>query len=414
MAARIYATIGRAPDNNVVLDHPTVSNHHARLSWSGASLVVEDLSSANGTFVDGQRVKTAKTRPGAEVVIGQVALPWSHEGLKALLKAGVGARTLVMAAAGQQSAPSFVCGGCGHVGVLPPGPVPSTLSCPMCKANLRTGTKPRGTGKSALVAFFSVLLLGAGGAWVGMRYMENKGKGTLLSAAASNTDSATQTPDDIAQRIGSATAKKLAAAIDPMDPTTRNTAVKIAARTEGPFHVEQVAEIWAAVRQPWRYVNDPEGREYFATAKETIENGYVGDCDDFAIALASMVISIGGKARIVLMDGPNGGHAYTEACVQGDPAAVATALIKHYKNRFKRYITGKVPTEIAFRTSEDCPIWLNLDWNSSVPGGAYEPERWAIAVNEDGSTQTLAPANPPAEAQDTQSPQHTTRANEPL
>jgi hypothetical protein len=74
MAPRIYATIGRAPDNNVVIDDPTVSNHHARLSWSGAALVVEDLSSANGTYVDGQRVKVAKTRPGADVRIGQVPL----------------------------------------------------------------------------------------------------------------------------------------------------------------------------------------------------------------------------------------------------------------------------------------------------------------------------------------------------
>lgn len=412
MAARIYATIGRAPDNNVVLDHPTVSNHHARLSWSGPSLVVEDLSSANGTFIDGQRVKAAKTRPGAELVIGQVPLPWSHEGLRAVLKAGVGARTLVVGAG--QSAPSFVCGGCGHVGILPPGPVPPKLSCPMCKANLKTGTKPKGSGGSAVLTFASVLLLGSAGAWAGMEYWDaQKAAPTLLSSTPSS-EAADATPDDVTQRIGSTTAKKLAAAIDPMDPVTRNTAVKIAARTEGPFHVEQVAEIWAAVRQPWRYVNDPEGREYFATAKESIENGYVGDCDDFAITLVSMVTAIGGKARIVLMDGPKGGHAYAEACVQGEPSVVATALIKHYKNRFKRYITGAIPTKIAFRTSDDCPIWLNLDWNSSVPGGAYEPERWAIAVHEDGRTQTLAPANPVAEAQGSTNDKATTHANEPV
>ena len=45
MPPRVYSAIGRARDNDVVLDHPTVSNHHARLSWAGASLIVEDLSS---------------------------------------------------------------------------------------------------------------------------------------------------------------------------------------------------------------------------------------------------------------------------------------------------------------------------------------------------------------------------------
>lgn len=374
--------------------------------------MVEDLSSANGTFLDGQRVKAAKARPGAELVIGQVLLPWSHEGLRTLLKSGVGARTLVVPSS--HDAPSFVCGGCGHVGALPPGAIPPKFSCPMCKATLRTGTKAKGTGSglAAVLTFAAVLVLGGLGTRFVLDLLDAESRKVPELSAARPNSSATPSTDEVSQRIGAATAQKLAAAIDPMEPLTRNTAVKIAAKTDGPFHVEQVAEIWAAVRQPWRYVNDPEGREYFATTKETIENGYVGDCDDFAIALVSMVTAIGGKARIVLMDGPNGGHAYAEACVQGEPSKVATALIKHYKNRFKRYITGATPTQIAFRTSEDCPIWLNLDWNSSVPGGAYEPELWAIAVHEGGRTATLAPANPVVAANG-QADSKTTHATEP-
>ena len=108
MPPRVYATIGRAPDNDVVLDDPTVSGHHARLSWAGTTLLVEDLSSVNGTFVDGERVKNARTRPGAELRCGEVALPWSHDGLRTLLKAGAGARTLLMP---KGVRPSYVCRG---------------------------------------------------------------------------------------------------------------------------------------------------------------------------------------------------------------------------------------------------------------------------------------------------------------
>jgi transglutaminase-like putative cysteine protease len=220
---------------------------------------------------------------------------------------------------------------------------------------------------------------------------------TSLAAAAELVRPVTeQNPAN--QRIGGETAAKLAAAWTPMDPTTRNAAVKLAARKQGPFHVEQVAEIWSAVRTAWRYVNDPEGREYFATASETIQNGYVGDCDDFAITLASMVTAVGGKARIVLMDGPGGGHAYAEACVQGDPTNVASALVKQYKNRFRKYIVGTRPSTIAYRTSDACPIWLNLDWNSNVPGGSYVSERWAVAIYEDGRSEALSPANPVPDA----------------
>ncbi|MFT3923309.1 MAG: FHA domain-containing protein [Myxococcales bacterium] len=409
MAKRIYATIGRASDNDVVLDHPTVSNHHARLSWSGTSLIVEDLSSANGTFVDGQRVRQAKTRPGAEITIGEVVLPWSHEGLRVLLKAGVGARTLVMPA---MRSPSFVCGNCGHVGQLAAGPVPKELHCPACKATLRTDTKPRGNSVSPLLLTLGLVVIGG---LCGAAY-QLASSGALGARPESTLATASEAKPPVepgAQPSTDPTVLKLTAAIDPMDPVTRNTAVKIAARNQGPFHVEQVAEIWAAVRQRWRYVNDPEGREYFATAKETIENGYVGDCDDFAITLVSMITAIGGKARVIMMDGPKGGHAYAEACVQGEAPKVAKALITHYKTRFKQYISGKVPSTIAYRSSEECPIWLNLDWNSSVPGGAYEPELWAIAVYEGGRSEQLTPANPPVAANGEPATQATTHAQEP-
>lgn len=392
----MYATIGRAADNDVVLDDPTVSSHHARLSWSGGVLVVEDLSSANGTFVDGQRVQTARARPGVDLRCGKVTLSWSHPGLRRLLKAGAGSRTLVLPDA---STPSFVCGACGHVGSLPQGPTPPRLTCSHCGASLRTGTKPAHAASTAMVWMLGPVLALAGAAVV------------LFMRGASPMrlpDGVTRVKDTLgtlqaAEHVSPATAHALAAALTPMDALTRNTAVKIAARTEGPFHVEQVAEIWNSVRSAWRYVNDPQGQEYFATATETIQNGYVGDCDDFAITLASMVLAIGGNARVIIMDGPEGGHAYTEACVQGEPAKVASALITHYRARWRRYLAGSsVPSTIAYRTSEQCPIWLNLDWNSNVPGGAYQPEQWAVAIYADGRSETLAPANP-APAQPTKS-----------
>jgi len=390
MARRVYATIGRAADNDVTLDHPTVSSHHARLSWSGGLLYVEDLSSANGTYVDGARVKTGRTRPGADLRVGDIEVPWSHEGLRTLLKAGAGARTLVMPT---KNTRTFVCGACGHVGPLPPGDLAERFTCPSCNTTLKTGTKPQSSTMGLIWSLVLVaLVVAAGAATYVMRFADAN---SLSSGTTPLQQLLPPSPTETSeQHIGGDTAKKLAAALTPMDPVTRNTAVKIAARKEGPFHVEQVAEIWGAVREPWKYVNDPEGREYFATASETIDNGYVGDCDDFAITLASMITAVGGKARIVLMDGPKGGHAYAEACVQGDPTKVAAALIKHYKARFRRYIVGTRPTEIAYRSSAECPMWLNLDWNSNVPGGPYEPEKWAVAVYEGGRSETLSPAKP--------------------
>lgn len=49
-------TIGRQADNAIVLSDPQVSRHHAVISWQAGNYVVEDLGSANGTYVNEKRV----------------------------------------------------------------------------------------------------------------------------------------------------------------------------------------------------------------------------------------------------------------------------------------------------------------------------------------------------------------------
>ena len=46
-------TIGRAPDNMIVIDDPSVSGRHAQLQLTGDSCRLKDLESTNGTRVNG-------------------------------------------------------------------------------------------------------------------------------------------------------------------------------------------------------------------------------------------------------------------------------------------------------------------------------------------------------------------------
>jgi len=46
-------TIGRAPDNMIVIDDPSVSNRHAQLEFVGETYRLKDLESTNGTKVNG-------------------------------------------------------------------------------------------------------------------------------------------------------------------------------------------------------------------------------------------------------------------------------------------------------------------------------------------------------------------------
>jgi hypothetical protein len=66
--------IGRQ-DADLVVEDPEVSRRHAVLRRSGGSVVVEDLDSTNGTFVNGERIRTPiKVGPGDQVRVGRTTL----------------------------------------------------------------------------------------------------------------------------------------------------------------------------------------------------------------------------------------------------------------------------------------------------------------------------------------------------
>ncbi len=64
-------TIGRGPDNAISIDNLAVSSHHAEIKSEQGHLVIEDLNSLNGTFVNSQRVKRSALKHGDVVLIGK-------------------------------------------------------------------------------------------------------------------------------------------------------------------------------------------------------------------------------------------------------------------------------------------------------------------------------------------------------
>ncbi|MFN8095489.1 MAG: FHA domain-containing protein [Vicinamibacteria bacterium] len=63
-------TIGRTPDNDIQVSDGLVSRHHARITVAGASWVLEDLKSGNGTFVNDQRIEKGVLSDGDRLQIG--------------------------------------------------------------------------------------------------------------------------------------------------------------------------------------------------------------------------------------------------------------------------------------------------------------------------------------------------------
>ncbi|MGH3980724.1 MAG: ATP-binding cassette domain-containing protein [Pseudonocardiaceae bacterium] len=71
---RPRTTIGRQPDNDVVLTDLLVSRRHAELHSTADGWVLVDLDSDNGTYVNGARITTAAIGPGDTVAIGRAQL----------------------------------------------------------------------------------------------------------------------------------------------------------------------------------------------------------------------------------------------------------------------------------------------------------------------------------------------------
>ena len=70
-------SLGRHSDNTVILNHPQVSAHHARLEMVQGGYRIVDLRSTNGVYVNAQRMSNQLLKPGDEVRIGPFKLTYT-------------------------------------------------------------------------------------------------------------------------------------------------------------------------------------------------------------------------------------------------------------------------------------------------------------------------------------------------
>ena len=73
-------TIGRGSGNDIMIDNPTISSTHARILREKDFIVLEDLGSTNGTFVNGEKIKKAVINSRDDITVGkhQLKLSWEE------------------------------------------------------------------------------------------------------------------------------------------------------------------------------------------------------------------------------------------------------------------------------------------------------------------------------------------------
>ncbi len=72
-------TVGRAVENDISLQLDTISRVHARLSVGGMGVIITDLKSTNGTWVNRKRIKCAPAFPGEAIQFGIVQMVLSYD-----------------------------------------------------------------------------------------------------------------------------------------------------------------------------------------------------------------------------------------------------------------------------------------------------------------------------------------------
>jgi pSer/pThr/pTyr-binding forkhead associated (FHA) protein len=67
-------TVGRMEDNAFAIPEPSVSGHHCEVFLRGSEVVVHDLNSTNGTFINSQPTREGVLKPGQILRLGQLEL----------------------------------------------------------------------------------------------------------------------------------------------------------------------------------------------------------------------------------------------------------------------------------------------------------------------------------------------------
>lgn len=131
-------TIGRVEDNLFQIADPSVSSHHCEALLRGGDVVIRDLNSTNGSFINEAQITESVLKPGQKLRLGQVELRLETEG--AASTAGAPAAPMPSPAAP----------------VAPPAPPAATpappplAAAPARKAGDATMVMPRGVSLSDL------------------------------------------------------------------------------------------------------------------------------------------------------------------------------------------------------------------------------------------------------------------------
>jgi hypothetical protein len=154
--------------------------------------------------------------------------------------------------------------------------------------------------------------------------------------------------------------------VEPKNEDIVNLAMDLANQYPGGQSAGQIAAIYDymiygdANAGPWCYVDHQPDYYMYANQilKGGVENGCSGrgNCNDFAILMASLMDAVGYSTRIVHAVNQNSGHAYAEVYL-GTNETQADDVVEWLNDYFRKDIYLHINNDPGTKD-----IWLNLDW----------------------------------------------------
>lgn len=136
-------TVGRNVENDIAIEHPSISSSHCQLVVTETKATLKDLGSTNGTFLDGQLVEEAVLKPGQKFHLGEVAMLFEAKAPAVVARLVSPEEKVARAAAAPavSTSPSPP-----HAPAPPPGVAPAApaiVSGACCKTHKRTAARYR-------------------------------------------------------------------------------------------------------------------------------------------------------------------------------------------------------------------------------------------------------------------------------
>ncbi|MCX7878901.1 MAG: hypothetical protein N2510_09740 [Ignavibacteria bacterium] len=144
-----------------------------------------------------------------------------------------------------------------------------------------------------------------------------------------------------------------------------------------PLTIIQICEIYRYFQENWVMITKERDYTKINKASQSLKD-LKGNPDDYSVLLVSVIKSIGGDARVVVVK--NRSYPEIFICNGCEPESYLETINEFHKDVFPKTLGVKFVTDIFYHQTRKGDIWLNLDFDGKYPGGPFPEDNEIVTV----------------------------------